>query len=133
MWLIGREWKYSDVRSGPVLIDRGLDLSREPCLKEPEGDAQTCANRLLRISGDCESGNGHTERTTIRRRAERFLIVRWMYETFLCSCQDTKILKQYNSVAIAAGIHLFPCRTQQLSPQTPKVLGGRPPGRIGSR
>jgi hypothetical protein len=23
--LIGREWKYSDVRSGPVLIDRGLD------------------------------------------------------------------------------------------------------------
>ena len=29
MWLIGREWKYSDVRSGPVLIDRGLDLSRE--------------------------------------------------------------------------------------------------------
>ena len=40
MWLIGREWKYSDVRSGPVLIDRGLDLSREPCLKEPKGDAQ---------------------------------------------------------------------------------------------
>ena len=27
MWLIGREWKYSDVWSGPVLIDRGLDLS----------------------------------------------------------------------------------------------------------
>lgn len=24
MWLIGREWKYSDVRSGPVLIDRGF-------------------------------------------------------------------------------------------------------------
>ena len=36
MWLIGREWKYSDVRSGPVLIDRGLDLSREPVLKESE-------------------------------------------------------------------------------------------------
>ena len=25
MWLIGRKWKYSDVWSGPVLIDRGLD------------------------------------------------------------------------------------------------------------
>ena len=36
MWLIGWEWKYSDVRSGPVLIDRGLDLSREPVLKEPK-------------------------------------------------------------------------------------------------
>ena len=54
MWLIGREWKYSDVRSGPVLIDRGLDLSREPHLKEPEGDAQMCVNRLLRISGEKE-------------------------------------------------------------------------------
>ena len=52
---------------------------------------------------------------------------------FLCSCQDTKSWKINNSVAMAAGIHLFPCRTQQLSLQTPKVLGGRPPGRIGSR
>ena len=26
--MIGREWKYSDVWSGPVLIDRGLDLSK---------------------------------------------------------------------------------------------------------
>ena len=34
MWLIGRKWKYSDVWSGPVLIDRGLDLSREAVLKE---------------------------------------------------------------------------------------------------
>ena len=130
MWLIGREWKYSDVRSGPVLIDRGLDLSREPHLKE-RSDAQMCVNRLLRISGGCKSGNRYTERTMIRRRAGRFLIVR--YETFLCSCQDTNPEQPNNSVAIAAGIHLFPCRTQQLSPQTPKVLGGRPPGRIGSR
>ena len=34
MWLIGRKWKYSDVWSGLVLIDRGLDLSREAVLKE---------------------------------------------------------------------------------------------------
>ena len=26
---IGREWKGSDVRSGPVLIGRGLDQKRE--------------------------------------------------------------------------------------------------------
>ena len=52
---------------------------------------------------------------------------------FLCSCQDTKSWKVNNSVAMAVGIHLFPCRTQQLSLQTPKVLGGRLPGRIGSR
>ena len=41
MGLIGREWKYSDVRSGPVLIDRGLDLSREPVLKESETTRKT--------------------------------------------------------------------------------------------
>ena len=36
------------------------------------------------------------------------------------------------SVTIAAGFHLFPYRTQQLRPHTPKVLGWRRPGRIGS-
>ena len=37
-----------------------------------------------------------------------------------------------NPVAIAKGIHLFPCRTQQLSPYTPKVLDWKRSGRIGS-
>ena len=31
-------------------------------------------------------------------------------------------------VFIAVEIHLFPCRTQQLSPLTPEVLGGCPLG-----
>ena len=34
---------------------------------------------------------------------------------------------------MAVGSHLFPYRTQQLSPHTPKVLGWKRPGRIGSR
>ena len=34
-------------------------------------------------------------------------------------------------MAIAKGIHLFPYRTQKLSPSAPMVLGGRPPGRVG--
>ena len=33
---------------------------------------------------------------------------------------------------MAEGIHLFPYRTQKLSLLTPMVLGGRPPGRLGS-
>ncbi len=36
-------------------------------------------------------------------------------------------------VVIAAGPHLFPSRTQQLSPLTPMVLHGRLCGRVGSR
>ena len=33
---------------------------------------------------------------------------------------------------MAGGIHLFPSRTQQLSPHTSKVLGWKRPGRIES-
>ena len=36
-------------------------------------------------------------------------------------------------VVIAAGKHLFPFRTEQLSPPAPMVLGGQPPGRVGRR
>jgi hypothetical protein len=34
---------------------------------------------------------------------------------------------------IAGGKHLFPFRTEQLSPSAPMVLGGQPPGRVGRR
>jgi hypothetical protein len=34
---------------------------------------------------------------------------------------------------IARGKHLFPFRTEQLSPSAPMVLGGQPPGRVGRR
>ena len=37
------------------------------------------------------------------------------------------------SVAIAREIHLFPFRTEPLSPSAPMVLGGKPPGRVGRR
>src|SRR3954470_12783220 len=37
------------------------------------------------------------------------------------------------SAVIAAGVHLFPFRTEKLSPLAPMVLGGQPPGRVGSR
>ena len=36
-------------------------------------------------------------------------------------------------VTIVKGIHLFPSRTQKLSPSTLMVLGWRRPGRVGSR
>jgi hypothetical protein len=36
-------------------------------------------------------------------------------------------------VAIARGKHLFPFRTEQLSPAAPMVLGPQGPGRVGRR
>ena len=37
------------------------------------------------------------------------------------------------SAVIAAEVHLFPFRTEKLSPPAPMVLGGQPPGRVGRR
>jgi hypothetical protein len=36
-------------------------------------------------------------------------------------------------VAMARGKHLFPFRTEQLSPSAPMVLGPQGPGRVGRR
>ena len=36
-------------------------------------------------------------------------------------------------VVIARGKHLFPFRTEQLSPAAPMVLGSQGPGRVGRR
>ena len=64
----------------------------------------------------------------------------------MCSCQGwlghsegnltdrSGSLKQTSSqfpVVMTKGSHLFPFRTQKLSPSVPKVLGWRRPGRIG--
>ena len=38
-----------------------------------------------------------------------------------------------NRVTIAKGIHLFPYRTQKLSPSALKILGGQLPGKIRRR
>src|SRR6476620_10865471 len=37
------------------------------------------------------------------------------------------------SAVIAAGVHLFPFRTEKLSPPAPMVLGAKAPGRVGRR
>jgi hypothetical protein len=42
-------------------------------------------------------------------------------------------LKKETSVTIATGKHLFPSRTQQLSPSAPMVLGWQRSGRVGHR
>ena len=52
-----------------------------------------------------------------------------------CDSREAKAPGEVNSspfpVAMTKGFHLFPFRTQQLSPSVPKVLGWTRPGRIG--
>src|SRR5215208_8069015 len=58
------------------------------------------------------------------------LISRFLEE--LCSFEGPPGLAQL-PVAIAWGKHLFPFRTEQLSPTAPMVLGSQGPGRVGRR
>jgi hypothetical protein len=50
----------------------------------------------------------------------------------LCSFEGSPGLAQF-PVAFAWGKHLFPFRTEQLSPTAPMVLGSQGPGRVGRR
>src|SRR5215210_9120369 len=53
-------------------------------------------------------------------------------EEKLCSFEGPPGLAIF-PVAIAWGKHLFPFRTEQLSPTAPMVLGSQGPGRVGRR
>ena len=53
---------------------------------------------------------------------------------FMCGCQGASLENLIPfPVAMAKGSHLFPYRTQKLSPSAPMVLGWTRPGRIGRR
>ena len=60
----------------------------------------------------------------------------------LCSFQESALapalkfwrsMRRRFSVALAEGVHLFPFRTEKLSPPAPMVLQGKPCGRVGRR
>ncbi len=56
----------------------------------------------------------------------------------LCSFEGAReprpdLTSQSFPVAMARGIHLFPFRTEKLSPSAPMVLGPKGPGRVGRR
>jgi hypothetical protein len=52
----------------------------------------------------------------------------------LCSFEGPGgLVSRLFPVALARGKHLFPFRTEQLSPSAPMVLGPQGPGRVGRR
>jgi deazaflavin-dependent oxidoreductase (nitroreductase family) len=56
------------------------------------------------------------------------------YPVALCSFEGPgRLVSRLFPVALARGKHLFPFRTEQLSPSAPMVLGSQGPGRVGRR
>ena len=54
------------------------------------------------------------------------------FESFFYIALRVHLKKLIYPVVMAKGVHLFPSRTQKLSPYTSKVLGWKRPGRIDS-
>lgn len=84
------------------------------------------------IGGTCKHSNVFSGPVLIARGLD--------FEHRLCRYGVLKVARRHCPqnpsqfpVVIAAGVHLFPFRTEQLSPPAPMVLGGQPPGRVGRR
>src|ERR1700680_1910596 len=59
----------------------------------------------------------------------------WCYPLWRCAVLKDLggVVSRLFPVALARGKHLFPFRTEQLSPSAPMVLGSQGPGRVGRR
>ena len=127
--MIGREWERRKAWSGPVLIRRGPDF-KESRRIEPEGEDEFRLHyakcealyvpKMPKIFFSCEVLRD-AEMYSIQRRAnfQRLKRSRWEFG-------------RAESGGDGWVAHLFPSRTQKLSTHTPKVLGWRRPGRLGS-
>ena len=67
------------------------------------------------------------------RGLDGYLIIR--YSLWRCAVLKDRggVVFRFFPVALARGKHLFPFRTEQLSPSAPMVLGPQGPGRVGRR
>src|SRR5690242_17853975 len=90
----------------------------------PEGSSEITTS----IGGRCKVREGFSRPVLISREA---------WPVLISKCTDgclrlVSIVIQVG-VAMAEGSHLFPFRTEKLSPPAPMVLPGKPGGRVGCR
>jgi hypothetical protein len=107
--LIGQIWKSGDTRRRLVLISRGLDGYFYLLDARFIGCCVVLKAREERSPPLLERSPGCRFRHPRARTPDKF------------------------PVAIARGKHLFPFRTEPLSPSAPMVLGPQGPGRVGRR
>src|SRR3954468_24648518 len=81
------------------------------------------------IGGTCKRGNAFSGPVLIARGLD-FEHCVWSYGVLRVRDNAQALT---TSAVIAAGKHLFPFRTEKISPPAPMVLGGQPPGRVGRR
>jgi hypothetical protein len=92
----------------------------------PEGSSEITTS----IGGRCKVREGFSRPVLISREAWPVITTRSLH--CVCPRLILRLSKQFG-VATAEGSHLFPFRTEKLSPPAPMVLPGRPGGRVGRR
>ena len=138
--MIGHRRKRSNVWNLMILIGRGLDYSLGEA-KRPRKETEAEEARKPGVVAETKEIN-EKQRTKVRRRifgvrtvqlsgcARRVSARRRRKAESAEKPQKGASSKPF-PVAMTKGSHLFPSRTQKLSPSVPKVLGWTRPGRIG--
>ena len=90
----------------------------------PEGSSEITTS----IGGRCKAREDFSRPVLISREAWPVFL-----RCFSCAARVSYRLSSVIGVAMAEGLHLFPFRTEKLSPPAPMVLPGRPGGRVGRR
>ena len=89
----------------------------------PEGSLEITTS----IGGRCKAREGFSRSVLISREAWPVFL-----RHFIVLPASRSIVDRLG-VAMAEGKHLFPFRTEKLSPPAPMVLPGQPGGRVGRR
>ena len=90
----------------------------------PEGSSEITTS----IGGRCKACKGFSRSVLISREAWPVIL-----RSFISASRVSYIGCHPIGVARAEGSHLFPFRTEKLSPPAPMVLPGTPGGRVGRR
>ena len=91
----------------------------------PEGSSETTTS----IGGRCKARKRFSRPVLISREAWPV----YFLDASTCVSSVSSRLSSLIGVALAEGKHLFPFRTEKLSPPAPMVLPGRLGGRVGRR
>ena len=149
--MIGRIWKGGDIRRRPVLIGRGLDGFFDPSFHSSSGTLtgylRSCdAGVVMLVVALCSFEGPGDPAGCVRSTAHVCVWVhlsgsrvfveticrQWRRSPLVEDATRTPVSHHF-PVATARGKHLFPFRTEQLSPSAPMVLGSQGPGRVGRR
>ena len=129
---IGHRWKFGNGWSLVILIGRGLDfIARMRSIGQGRifGSCAVVRVAAKRSKANLAAGQREAKLRELNGGRKGRLFSNRIAESGGRAANRRK--RSPFPVVMTKGIHLFPYRTQKLSPSVPMVLGWRRPGRVG--